>query len=62
MEIPFHQKLYRLIKPYWLPLALLVLVLARIVIFGDARIPVGKLFNELFHLESTAQGVKDHKP
>lgn len=57
-----NKKLLMWVKPYWLPLALLLLVFGRIAIFGDTRIPVGKLFNDWFHMEPANQGVKDHTP
>jgi hypothetical protein len=34
-------------KPYRLPLIFLLLVIGRMVIFGDARIPVGRIFNHI---------------
>jgi len=38
------QDLLELISPYRLPLFFLLLVVGRMFIFGDARIPVGKIF------------------
>lgn len=35
------------LKPYRLPLIFLLLVIGRMVIFGDARIPVGRIFNHI---------------
>ncbi len=38
------QYFFELIRPYRLPLFFLLLVVGRMVVFGDARIPVGKIF------------------
>jgi hypothetical protein len=35
------------LKPYRLPIIFLLLVIGRMVIFGDARIPVGRIFNHI---------------
>ena len=37
--------LLKVLKPYHLPLVFLLLVIGRMVMFGDARIPVGKIFH-----------------
>lgn len=34
------------IRPYRLPLFLLLLVIGRMILFGDARIPIGMLFQK----------------
>ena len=58
----FLKKTCRWIQPYWFPLLLLLIVLGRIAVFGDARIPVGKMFNKLFHYEVTSPKVEEHTP
>ena len=56
------QNLFELFKPYRVPLVLLLLVLGRMVIFGDAVIPVGEIFNRLTSSNRNAPRLKIKSP
>jgi len=44
---PTGEHLWKLLKPYCLPLTLLLLIIGRMVIFGNARISIWKIINVL---------------
>ncbi len=56
------QNILEWLKPYRLPLVLLVLVIGRIVVFGDARIPVGRIFNLLISPDQNTPQPKIESP